>query len=123
MEENLITGKIIQCAIKVHKRFGPGLLENAYRECLYYDLTKNGLFVRKEIILPLEYEEVIINYGYRMDLLVEDKVVVELKAVEALNDIHLAQVLTYLKLVNYKLGLLINFNVLRLKDGIRRIIN
>lgn len=123
MEENLITGKIIQCAIKVHKRFGPGLLENAYRECLYYDLTQNGLFVRKEVILPLEYEEVIINYGYRMDLLVEDKVVVELKAVEALNDIHFTQVLTYLNLGNYKLGLLINFNVLRLKDGIRRIIN
>lgn len=123
MEENLITGKIIQCAIKVHKRFGPGLLENAYRECLYYDLTQNGLFVRKEVILPPEYEEVIINYGYRMDLLVEDKVVVELKAVEALNDIHFTQVLTYLNLGNYKLGLLINFNVLRLKDGIRRIIN
>ena len=123
MEENLITGKIIQCAIKVHKRFGPGLLENAYRDCLYYDLKQNGLFVRKEVILPLEYEEVIINYGYRMDLLVEEKVVVELKAVEALNDIHLAQVLTYLKLGNFKLGLLINFNVLRLKDGIKRIIN
>jgi GxxExxY protein len=123
MEENLITGKIIQCAIKVRKRFGPGLLENAYRDCLYYDLKQNGLFVRKEVILPLEYEEVIINYGYRMDLLVEEKVVVELKAVEALNDIHLAQVLTYLKLGNFKLGLLINFNVLRLKDGIKRIIN
>ena len=123
MEQNLITGKIISCAIKVHKRFGPGMLENAYKECLYYDLTKIGLFVRKEVILPLEYEEVIINYGYRIDLLVEDKVDVELKAVEALNDIHIAQVLTYLKLGNYKLGLLINFNVLRLKDGLRRIIN
>jgi len=123
MKENHITGKIIQCAIKVHKRFGSGLLENAYRDCFYYDLKQNGLFVRKEVILPLEYEKVIINYGYRMDLLVEEKVVVELKAVETLNDIHLAQVLTYLKLGNYKLGSLINFNVLRLKDGIRRIIN
>ena len=123
MELNIITGKIINCAIKVHKRFGPGMLENAYKECLYYDLTKSGLFVRKKVILPLEYEEVIINYGYRIDWLVEDKVVVELKAVEAINDIHTAQVITYLKLGNYKLGLLININVLRLKDGLKRIIN
>ena len=123
MENNELTGKIIGAAIEVHKALGPGLLESAYKECLYYKLFQNGLNVVKEKPMPLIFEEVILECGYRIDLLVENKIVIELKSVEALNDIHLAQTLTYMKLGNYKLGLLINFNVLMLKDGIKRIIN
>jgi len=123
MENNELTGKIIGAAIEVHKALGPGLLESAYKECLYYKLFQNGLNVVKEKPMPLIFEEVILECGYRIDLLVENKIVIELKSVEALNDIHLAQTLTYMKLGNYKLGLLINFNVLMLKDGIKRVIN
>jgi len=123
MTENEITEKIIGAAIRVHKELGPGLLESAYRECLYYELKQMGLNVEKEKPLPLIYHEVKLEIGYRVDLLVERKVVVELKAVEALNDVHLAQVLTYLKLNNNRIGLLINFNVSVLKNGIRRLIN
>lgn len=96
---------------------------SAYEECLYYELGKSGFFVEKQKGLPLIYEEVKLDVGYRLDLLVERKVIVEIKAVEALNDIHLAQVLTYLKLSECKLGLLINFNVTLLKDGVRRVVN
>ncbi len=117
-----LTNKIIGCAIKVHTQLGPGLLESAYQECLYYELRKAGLFVEKEKALPLVYEEVKLEIGYRIDLFVEREVVIEVKAVEALNDVHLAQVLTYLKLANKKLGLLLNFNVAHLKDGIRRVV-
>ncbi|GGH00780.1 GxxExxY protein [Mucilaginibacter phyllosphaerae] len=123
MFENEITSQIIGAAIEVHKTLGPGLLESAYKECLYYKLIKNGLIVVKEKPMPLIFEEVKLECGYRIDLLVENKVVVEIKSVEALNDIHMAQTLTYLKLGNYKLGLLINFNVVRVKDGVKRIIN
>jgi GxxExxY protein len=123
MHENEITGKIINAGIEVHKALGPGLLESAYKECLYYQLTKNGLFVEKEKVLPLVYEEVKLDCGYRLDLLIENKIVVEIKSIDAINDIHLAQVLTYLKIGNYKLGLLMNFNVVLLKNGIKRIIN
>ena len=123
MIENQITEKIIGCAIKVHKNLGPGLLESAYQECLFYELKKAGLKVEKEKPLPLIYEEVKLECGYRMDLLVEDKIIVEIKSVEALNDIHLAQVLTYLKLNDSKIGLLINFNVLQLIKGVKRVIN
>ena len=123
MKENEITEKIIGAAILVHKALGPGLLESAYRECLYYELKEQGLFVEKEKPLPLIYKEVKLDMGYRVDFLVENKVVVELKSVEALNDVHLAQVLTYLKLNNSRIGLLINFNVSVLKHGIRRLIN
>jgi len=123
MIENEITEKIIGCAIKVHKNLGPGLLESAYQECLFYELKKAGLKVEKEKPLPLIYEEVKLNCGYRMDLLVENKISVEIKSVESLNDIHLAQVLTYLKLNNTKIGLLINFNVLQLIKGVKRVIN
>jgi GxxExxY protein len=110
-------------AMEVHTALGPGLLENAYQECLYYKLSKNGLWVEKERPMPVYFEGVRIECGYKLDLLVEGKVVVELKAVKELNDIHLAQTISYLKLGNFKLGLLMNFNVLRLKDGIRRVVN
>lgn len=123
MNENEITEKIIGCAIKVHRNLGPGLLESAYQECLFYELKKEGLKVEKEKPLPLIYEEVKLDCGYRMDLFVEDKIIVEIKSIEALNDIHLAQVLTYLKINNSKIGLLINFNVLQLVKGLKRVIN
>lgn len=123
IHENQITEAIIGCAIKVHKALGPGLLESAYQECLFYELKKAGLKVDKEIPLPLIYEEVKLDCGYRVDLMVENCIIVELKAVEELTDIHLAQVLTYLKLADCKLGLLINFNVTQLTKGLRRVIN
>lgn len=123
MIENDLSQKIIGSAIKVHTALGPGLLESAYEECLYYELVKEGLKVEKQKALPLIYEEVKLEVGYRLDLLVENKVIVELKAVEELNDVHLAQVLTYLKLSDIKLGLLINFNVSKVKDGIKRVVN
>lgn len=120
---NQITEKIIGAGIKVHAELGPGLLESAYQECLCYELGQLGLKVEKEKPLPLIYHDVRMECGYRVDLMVEDKVVVELKAIDSINDIHYAQVLTYLKLSNSKIGLLINFNVPRLKEGIKRLIN
>lgn len=120
--ENEISKVIIGCAIEVHKQLGPGLLESAYQECLYYELIQAGLNVKKERPMPIVYKEVKLDHGYRIDLLVENKVVIETKTVEELNDVHTAQVLTYLKLGNYKLGLLLNFHVSLLKDGIKRII-
>ncbi|MBI1936811.1 MAG: GxxExxY protein [Ignavibacteriales bacterium] len=123
MHENEISEIVIGCALRVHKALGPGLLESSYEECLFYEIQKTGLKVVKQKPLPLIYEEVKLDCGYRVDLLVEDKVVIELKSVEALNDLFIAQVLTYLKLSECKLGLLINFNVTRLKDGIKRIVN
>ncbi|MBI4945765.1 MAG: GxxExxY protein [Bacteroidetes bacterium] len=123
MSENEISNKVIGLAIDVHTALGAGLLESAYKECLYYKISRSGLLIEKEKPMPLIFEEVELECGYRIDLLVEKKVVIEIKSVEALNDIHPAQTLTYMKLGNYKLGLLINFNVLRLKDGIRRVIN
>lgn len=123
MTENEITERIIGSAIKVHKNLGPGLLESAYQECLFYELKNSGLTVEKEKPLPLIYEEVKLDCGYRLDLLVENKVIVEIKSVEALNEIHLAQILTYLKLNDSKIGLLINFNVLQLVKGVKRVIN
>jgi GxxExxY protein len=123
MTENEISTKIIGFAIDVHRVLGPGLLENAYKECLFYKINKSGIFVEKEKTLPLIFEEVKLDCGYRLDLLVERKVVVEIKSVESLNEIHLAQTLTYLKLGNFKLGLLINFNEILLKKGVRRVVN
>ena len=122
MKENEISKIIIGCAIEVHKQLGPGLLESAYQECLFYELKQAGLEVQKEKPMPIVYKEVKLDHGYRIDLLVDIKVVVEIKSVEELNDVHIAQVLTYLKLGNYKLGLLLNFHVSLLKDGIKRII-
>jgi GxxExxY protein len=123
MTENEISNKIIGTAIEVHQSLGPGLLESAYKECLFYRLRKAGLYAEKEKPMPLIYEEVKLDCGYRIDLLVEGMVVIEIKSVEALNEVHFAQTLTYMKLGGYKLGLLINFNVSLLKDGIRRIVN
>ena len=123
LQENEITEIIIGCAIKVHKSLGPGLLESAYVECLFYELNKTGLQTEKQKALPLIYEQVKLEVGYRADLLTNKKVIIEIKSVEALNDIHLAQVLTYLKLSKCKVGLLINFNVLKLVNGIKRVVN
>ena len=123
MTENELSNLIIGCAIEVHKQLGHGLLESAYQECLLYELRLLGLDVQKEKPMPIIYKEVKLDHGYRIDLLVENKVVIEIKTVEALNDVHTAQVLTYLKLGNYKLGLLLNFQVSILKDGIKRVIN
>ncbi|MEJ5362375.1 MAG: GxxExxY protein [Spirochaetota bacterium] len=120
MIENVLTKKIIGCAIEVHKNLGPGLLESAYEECLFYELTNNGLNVKKQLPLPLVYKDIKLDAGYRIDLLVEDKVIVEIKSVDAIADIHKAQLMTYMKLAGIKVGLLINFNVVKLKDGIAR---
>ncbi|MEO7444850.1 MAG: GxxExxY protein [Ferruginibacter sp.] len=123
MTENEVSYKVIELALKVHQELGPGLLESAYKACLFYSLVKENMYVEKEIALPLIFEEVKMDCGYRADLVIERKLLIEVKSVEALNDLHVAQTLTYLKLGKYHLGLLINFNVLKLKDGIKRIIN
>ncbi len=120
---NDLSNKIIGCAIEVHKSLGPGLLESAYKECLYYELTQKGFIVELEKALPLIYQTVKLECGYRADLIVDNKIIIEIKSVEALNDLHTSQVLTYLKMSDCKLGLLINFNVLLLKDGIKRLVN
>ncbi len=114
--------RILDAAFEIHKNLGPGLLESAYEECLYYELNQAGIKVEKQKGLPLTYKEVKLQTGYRVDLLVENKIVIELKSTESLNDVHLAQILTYMKLSNCKLGLLINFNVKYLKNGIKRVI-
>lgn len=123
MTENEIAKIIFDSALDVHKALGAGLLESSYEECLYYELIQKGLYVEKQKALPLVYKDVKLDIGYRVDLFIEKKVIVEIKSVEALNDIHLAQILTYLKLSNCKLGLLINFNVALLKEGVRRVVN
>jgi GxxExxY protein len=115
--------KIIGLAIEVHRQLGPGLLESAYQQCLYYEIKKAGLKVEKEIMLPISYKEIKLDQGYRIDLLVEDKLVIELKTVESFTSVHFAQILTYLKLGNYPLGLLINYNSKILKNNIKRFIN
>ena len=123
MHENEISKIFFDLGLKIHKNLGPGLLESAYEECLFYEISKAGLFVEKQKPMPLTYEEVKLDIGYRIDLLVEKSVVIEVKSCEALNDVHLAQVLTYLKLSGCRLGLLINFNTNLFKNGYRRILN
>jgi GxxExxY protein len=120
MEINEITQKIIGCAIQVHRSLGPGLLESAYEECLSYELTKNGLNIRRQQPTPVVNKEIKLDCGYRIDILVENLVVVELKVVEEFNPVHEAQMLTYLKFSNKPVGLLINFNVTVLKNGLKR---
>lgn len=121
MEElNKISYDIIGCAYKVHSKLGPGLLESTYKVCLAFELQKMNYSVEIEKALPVIYDEIKLEAGYRIDILVNKKVIVELKSVEALNDVHTAQILTYLKLADVKLGLLINFNVKDLKQGIKR---
>lgn len=122
-QENEISGKIIGAAIEVHKMLGPGLLESAYEECLCCEMALRGIKFERQVPLPLNYKGVDLDCGYRMDLLVEDKVIVELKSIEALEPIHDAQLLTYLRLRDAWLGLIINFNVIMLKDGVRRLVN
>lgn len=123
MSENDISKIVIDASIKIHRNLGPGMLERVYEECLFYELKKTNLKVERQVKLPIVYEDVILSYGYRIDILIEDKFVVELKSAEYLHSSYTAQTLTYMKLINAKLGLLINFNVLLLKDGIKRIIN
>jgi GxxExxY protein len=123
MELNQISGLILDSAFKVHTALGPGLLESAYETCLKHELVKQKLKVMTQIELPIEYDGINIDVGYRLDMLVEDSVIIELKAVNRLIPIHEAQLLSYLKLSGKKLGLLINFNVPRLKNGIKRLVN
>ena len=123
MKDNEITNIIIGSAIEAHKTLGPGLLESAYQECLYYELKTRNLSVTKEVALPIEYKEVKLDHGYRIDILVENRIVLELKTVECFTDVHTAQILTYMKLGGYDLGLLINFNTTLLKNGIKRFTN
>lgn len=122
-QENDISGKIIGAAIEVHRKLGPGLLESAYEECLCCEMALRGIKFERQVPLPLNYKGVDLDCGYKLDLLVEDKVIVELKSIETLEPIHDAQLLTYLRLRNAWLGLIINFNVIMLKDGVRRLVN
>jgi len=122
LADEFLTGKILGCAYTVHTELGPGLLEKTYEECLYYELKQAGFVVEKQKEIPLKYKEIWIDVGYRLDLLVEERIILELKAVENLNPVYVAQILTYLKLTGCSIGFLINFNVKSLKDGIRRFI-
>lgn len=123
MTENEIAKIIVNAAYKVHVELGPGLLESAYEACLVYELKEAGLQVSSQLNVPLAYRSVYLECGYRIDLLIEEKVIVEIKAIQELNSVHMAQLITYLKLTNCKLGLLINFNVSKIKNGIKRVIN
>ncbi len=122
MDIEKIFKSILDCSYKLHSALGPGLLESAYTECLLYELERSGYYVEKQKQLPLIYKEVKLDAGYRIDLLVENTIVIEIKSVDALADIYLAQILTYLKLSGCKLGLLVNFNVAHLKEGIKRVV-
>ena len=120
MEINQLTEKIIGCAIEVHKKLGPGLLESAYEECLSYELKSVGLAIERQVPIPVVYKDIKLECGYRIDVLVEKTVIIELKAIETLAPVHEAQILTYMKFANKTMGLLINFNVTLLKNGIKR---
>ena len=123
MTENQIAAAVVDAAFKIHTTLGPGLLESVYESTLEYELRKRGLSVRRQISLPVYYEGLKLELGYRVDLIVGDKVIIEIKSIEALAPIHKRQLLTYLRLANMRLGLLINFNVERIKDGIQRVVN
>ena len=123
MRENELAAIVIDCGLKVHRKLGPGLLESVYEECLHYEILKKGLKIERQKILPVEYDNIQLTNGYRLDLIVEDKLIIELKAVEDIHELHFAQLLTYIKLSKTKLGLLINFNVPLFKDGVRRVVN
>ena len=123
MEINDITGEIIGCCIEIHKELGPGLLESAYEECLAYELNNAGLFFERQKPIPVRYKEIYIEFGYRMDFVVENQVIIEIKSVEAISIVHTAQILTYMKFAEMNAALLINFNVSILKNGIKRFIN
>ncbi|MEZ0609222.1 GxxExxY protein [Fibrella sp. WM1] len=119
--ESQLSSVVIGCAIEVHRALGPGLLESAYRQCLAYELSQIGLHVEQEKSMPIVYKDVRLDHGYRLDLLIENELVIELKTVDLLTDVHTAQLLTYLRLGNFPLGLLINFQVKMLRQGIRRL--
>ncbi|MCF8433467.1 MAG: GxxExxY protein, partial [Crocinitomicaceae bacterium] len=121
--ENELSKIVFDLGLKVHRNLGPGLLESSYEECLFYELKKSTLKVERQKILPVIYEGIQMETSYRIDIMIEDKIIIELKSVESVNDLHLAQLLTYLKLSNCKLGMLINFNVPLFKNGIKRVIN
>ncbi|ALR32656.1 hypothetical protein ATE47_18305 [Chryseobacterium sp. IHB B 17019] len=123
MSENDISRIVYESGYLVYKSLGPGLLESAYEECMFYELRKHHLLVEKQKPMPLVYDEVKLDIGYRLDLIIENKFILEIKSVESLNDIHLAQILTYLRLSNCKLGMLMNFNTLHFKNGVKRVIN
>lgn len=123
MTENELSKIVFELGLKVHKVLGPGLLESAYEECLFYELNKNNILVERQKIVPIKYEEIILDAGFRTDLIIENKLILELKTVSEINDLHLAQLLTYLKLSNCKLGMIMNFNVLLFKSGVKRVIN
>jgi GxxExxY protein len=123
MNAQQVSGAVITAAMKVHTKLGPGLLESTYEACLAHELRKAGLSCRTQVPLPVIYDDVKLDVGYRIDLLAQDLVVVELKSVEAISPVHQAQIISYLKLSNRSLGLLINFNVVHLRDGIKRFVN
>lgn len=123
MNENELSNSVLGLAIEVHKNLGPGLMESTYEECLYYELVKNNLFVERQKAMSLIYKEITLECGYRTDLVVENKLIIEIKSCDSLMPIHISQLMTYLKLSKMKLGLLINFNVKYLKEGIKRVIN
>ncbi|WP_192347589.1 GxxExxY protein [Algoriphagus sp. Y33] len=123
MTENEISSKIIGAAIEVHKQLGPGLLESSYEKCLAFELTQQGLEIKTQVAVPVQYKGIKLEVGYRLDILVEEKVIIEVKTVSELAAIHKAQLLTYLKLTGIKLGLLVNFNSLKLIDGVKRVAN
>ena len=122
MNREIVFKQVLDCSFTVHSALGPGLLESSYEECLYYELSQAGLRVEKQKVLPLIYKDVKLESGYRIDLMVENEIIIELKSVDAFSDLHFAQILTYMKLSGCHLGLLINFNVRHLKDGIKRMI-
>ena len=123
MTENELAKIVFHAGMKIHKTLGPGLLESVYEECLFYEIQKRGLIVVKQVPLPVVYENIKLDGGYRVDLLVENKLIIEIKSVEELHKLHFAQVLTYLRLSGIKLGLLINFNTSMFKDGVKRVVN
>ena len=123
MQENALSGRVIGCCMMVHRLLGPGLLESAYEEALVYELGKQNLKCTRQKSIPVHYRDIELNSGFRADVIVDDKVLVELKSVERLLPIHYKQVLTYLKLSGLKLGLLVNFNTALVKDGVKRIVN
>jgi len=122
LEYENLTGKIIKAAIDVHKVLGPGMLESAYEECLFYELFQQGLFIERQKPVPVIYKNIKLDCGYRIDLLIEKKIIIELKSIEILAPIHVAQILTYMRFSGINVGLLINFNVTVLKNGIKRFI-
>jgi GxxExxY protein len=123
MTENEIATEVIGAAIEVHRELGPGLLERIYEKCLIYELREKGLQVQSQVRLPVEYKGMILDFGFRADLIVENKIIVEIKSSENMAPVHMAQTLTYIKLCEFKLGLLINFNNVLLKDGVKRVVN